>query len=85
MRTVVLAMIAGVGMLLVASLEASATPANGSAIAQIGKQVDPVINVATKKKKKGHAESRLRPWWARPVGHAIASWSPPPVRADFLS
>jgi hypothetical protein len=51
MKTIVLAMIAGAGILSVASLQASATPANGAAIANIGQQVDTVITVAKKKKK----------------------------------
>jgi hypothetical protein len=45
MRTFVFAMVAAAGVLLVASLEASAVPANGAAIARIGQQVDSVINV----------------------------------------
>jgi hypothetical protein len=45
MRAFVLAMVAAAGVLLVASLEASAVPANGAAIARIGQQVDSVINV----------------------------------------
>ena len=45
MRIFVLAMIAAAGATLVTSLEASAVPANGAAIARIGQQVDSVINV----------------------------------------
>jgi uncharacterized low-complexity protein len=52
MKSIVLAMIAGAGILSVASLQASATPANGAAIANIGQQVDTVI-VAKSKKKRG--------------------------------
>jgi hypothetical protein len=44
MRTFVLAMVAGAGILLGTSLEASAVPANGAAIARVGQQVDTVIN-----------------------------------------
>ena len=51
MKSIVLAMVAGAGMLLATSLGASATPANGAAIANIGQQVDAVINVAKKKAK----------------------------------
>jgi hypothetical protein len=51
MKKVVLAVVAGAGILLAASLQASAMPANGAAIANIGPQVDSVINVATKKKR----------------------------------
>jgi hypothetical protein len=45
MRTIVLAMIVGAGTLSVGSLEASAMPANGAAIALIGVQTDSVIHV----------------------------------------
>jgi hypothetical protein len=45
MRALVLATVVGAGILLVASWEASAVPANGAAIARIGQQVDSVINV----------------------------------------
>lgn len=55
MRTIVLASVAAVGFLSVASLEAAAIPVDGAAIANIGQQVAPVINVATKKKKKAQA------------------------------
>jgi hypothetical protein len=56
MRTIVAAMVAGVGILLIASLEAAATPADGASIARAGKQLDPVINAATKKRKKAQAQ-----------------------------
>jgi hypothetical protein len=45
MRTFVLAAAVGAGFVLAASLEASAVPANGAAIAHIGQQVESVINV----------------------------------------
>jgi hypothetical protein len=51
MRTIVLSMVAAVALVSVASLAAAAMPAIGAAaIAQIGRQVDPVITVKTKKK-----------------------------------
>ena len=50
MKTIVSAMLAGAGILLVTSLQASATPANGAAIAAIGQQVYTVINVARKRR-----------------------------------
>jgi hypothetical protein len=59
MKTIVLAMVAGAGTLLITSLQAPATPADGAAIATIGRQVNPVTNVAT---KKGH---RCRPDYTR--------------------
>jgi hypothetical protein len=49
MRFFVLAMVAAAGVLLIASLEASAVPANGATIARIGQQVDSVINAARTK------------------------------------
>ncbi len=60
MKTIVFAMVAGVGTLLVTSLQASATPANGVVIANIGQQIDPVINVANKRKR-----GRCRPDYTR--------------------
>jgi hypothetical protein len=52
MRPIVLSVVAAVAMLSVSSLVASAMPADGSAIARIGQQIDPVISVKTKKKPK---------------------------------
>jgi hypothetical protein len=52
MKTIVVTMLVGAGILLVAALQASAAPANGAAIANIEQQVAPVITVATKKKKR---------------------------------
>jgi hypothetical protein len=43
MRAIVLAMVIGAGFLLATSLQASAIPANGAAIAHLGMQVDPLI------------------------------------------
>jgi hypothetical protein len=60
MRNIVLTMIFGAGILIVPSLEASAIPAEGAAIAGIGQQIDPVINIATKKKKKA-AQAQTKP------------------------
>ncbi len=50
MKIIVSALLAGAGILLVTSLQASATPADGAAIAAIGQQVDTVINVARKRR-----------------------------------
>jgi hypothetical protein len=52
MKNVVLAVVAGAGILLAASLQASATPASGAAIANIASQVDSVINVARKRRHR---------------------------------
>jgi hypothetical protein len=57
MKTV-LVVFAAAGILLAASLDASAAPVNGAVIARIGQQVDPVTNVATKKKKKAQAQTQ---------------------------
>jgi hypothetical protein len=56
MKTIIFAMIAGAGILLVPALEASAAPANGAAIANIGQQVDPVISVKKKSTKRCRAD-----------------------------
>jgi hypothetical protein len=61
MRTIVAAMVAGLGILLIASLEASAMPADGASIARAGKQLDPVINAAIKKRKKVQAQTDAKP------------------------
>jgi hypothetical protein len=50
MKTLVLAMVAGAAMLSLSSLQASAAPANGAAIANVGKQVDTVITVKKRKR-----------------------------------
>jgi hypothetical protein len=60
MRNVVLTMIFGAGILVVPSLKASAIPADGAAILSIGQQVDSVIDVATKKKKKSQAQTQAK-------------------------
>jgi hypothetical protein len=41
--------------------QAAATPVDGAAIARIGHQVDPVINVATKKKKSTQTAAKTCP------------------------
>jgi hypothetical protein len=58
MRTILLAIVVVAGIPLVAASRASAVPAEGAAIAGIGQQVDPVINVATKKSKKAQAQAK---------------------------
>ncbi len=52
MKTMILAAVAAMGILSVASLTATAMPADGAAIARIGQQFDPTITVATKKHKR---------------------------------
>ena len=51
MKATLLAVVAAAAVSLTAISHASATPADGAAIAGIGYQVDSAINVATKKKK----------------------------------
>jgi uncharacterized protein (DUF2062 family) len=52
MRIIALAMAAGVGMLFVPSLDASAAPTNAAAVAGIGQQGNLVINAATSKPRE---------------------------------
>jgi hypothetical protein len=52
MKLTLLALVAASAVSLTLASNASATPADGAAIARIAQQVDPAINVATKKKKK---------------------------------
>jgi hypothetical protein len=61
MRTIVLAMVVAAGIPLVIASPASAMPVDGAAIARIGQQVAPVINVATKKKKAPAASQANAP------------------------
>jgi hypothetical protein len=51
MKMTLLAVVAASAMSLALASSASATPADGAAIARIGHQVDPAVNTATKKKK----------------------------------
>jgi len=50
MKSIVIALAAGAGILLVPALQASAAPANGAAIVNGQQQVDSVITVAKKNK-----------------------------------
>jgi hypothetical protein len=58
MKSIVLAMVAGAGILLVPSLQASANPANGAAIANVGQQVDSVIVAKSKKRTRCPADQQ---------------------------
>jgi hypothetical protein len=51
MKMTLLAVVAASAVSLALASPVSATPADGAAIARIGHQVDPAVNVATKKKK----------------------------------
>jgi hypothetical protein len=55
MKRTLLALVAASAVSLTLASHASATPADGGAIARIGHQVDPAISVATKKKKTATA------------------------------
>jgi hypothetical protein len=61
MKLTILALIAVSAMSFAAAPHASAAPADGTAIARTGQQVDPVINVATKKKKSGTRSAAAKP------------------------
>jgi hypothetical protein len=50
MKITILALVAATAASLSVASQASAAPADGAAIARIGHEVDPAINVATKKK-----------------------------------
>jgi hypothetical protein len=50
MKSIIIALAAGAGILLVPALQASAAPANGAAIVNGQQQVDSVITVAKKNK-----------------------------------
>jgi hypothetical protein len=52
MKSIVIALAAGAGILLVPALQASAAPANGAAIVNGQQQVDTVITAASKNKNK---------------------------------
>jgi hypothetical protein len=51
MKTTLFALVAACALSLTLAPQVSAAPADGAAIARIGHQIDPTINVATKKKK----------------------------------
>jgi hypothetical protein len=53
MKLIILALVAASAASVTAALCASAAPADGTAIARIGQQVDPAINVASKQRKRG--------------------------------
>jgi hypothetical protein len=58
MRMTLLALVAASAASLT---QAAATPVDGAAIARIGHQVDPAINVATKKKKSTQTAAKTCP------------------------
>jgi hypothetical protein len=61
MRITILAAMVGFGALSATPLQVLAVPADGASIANIGQQVDPVLNIATKKKKRAQAQSQAKP------------------------
>jgi hypothetical protein len=71
MKSIVIALAAGAGILLVPALQASAAPANGAAIVNGQQQVDTVITVASKKYKRCRADFiRDRAGYCVPNPHA---------------
>jgi hypothetical protein len=60
MKMALLALVAASAVSLTLASHASATPADGGAIARIGHQVDPAISVATKKKKTSPTKSAAK-------------------------
>jgi hypothetical protein len=61
MKITLLALAAASAVSLTLASHASATPAGGAAIAGIAHQVDPAINVATKKKKSSQTAAKSCP------------------------
>jgi hypothetical protein len=57
MKLTVLAVVAASAVSMTLAPHASATPADGAAIARIAQQVDPAINIATNKKTAQTAKS----------------------------
>ena len=73
MKSIVIALAAGAGILLVPALQASAAPANGAAIVNGQQQVDSVITAASKKNKTGRCRAdfiRDRAGYCVPNPHA---------------
>jgi hypothetical protein len=61
MKITILALVAASGLSTAVSSQVSAAPADGAAIARTADQVDPAINVATKKKKSGTQTTAVKP------------------------
>jgi hypothetical protein len=61
MKMTLFAIVAASAVSLTLASHASATPADGAAIARVGHQVDPAINVATKKKNPSQAAANTCP------------------------
>ena len=71
MKSIVIALAAGAGILLVPAIQASAAPANGAAIVNGQHQVDSVITAASKKYKRCRADFiRDRAGYCVPNPHA---------------
>jgi hypothetical protein len=61
MKLTILALFAASAISLTAASYVSAAPVDGAAIARIGQQVDPALNVATKKTKSGSQTTAAKP------------------------
>jgi hypothetical protein len=70
MKSIIIALAAGAGILLVPTLQASAAPANGAAIVNGQQQVDSVITAASKKKRCRADFIRDRAGYCVPNPHA---------------
>jgi hypothetical protein len=57
MKSIVLALAAGTGILMVPAMQASAAPANGAAVVNGQQQVDTVIAAASKRNKTGRCRA----------------------------
>jgi hypothetical protein len=68
MKMSLLALAAASAVSLTLASHASAAPAGGAAIARIAHQVDPAINVATKKKKSSQTAAK-----SCPVGQELSN------------
>jgi hypothetical protein len=61
MKITILGLVTASGLSLAVASQVSAAPADGAAIAHIARQVDPGINVATKKKKTATQSAAAKP------------------------
>jgi hypothetical protein len=61
MKTTLFALVTACALSLTFASHVSASPADGAAIARIAQQVDPAVNVATKKKKSTKTAAKTCP------------------------
>jgi hypothetical protein len=71
MKGIFFALAVGAGIAMVPSLQASATPANDTAVVSAGQQVDTIVTAAVKKTKRCRADfKRDRAGYCVPNPHA---------------